>query len=127
MDKKAGNVRGRTIFTQIVYPVEECRGVKTRMIRKRKGKTWQEFWKKCRISCRENLESFTAWYRKRMLRKWALEGLQIVVSPCFSLMSPEYFVLHSKKEVKREAVRIFEKLEAEREKMLKEQTILSDG
>lgn len=70
---------------------------------------WREFWEERKIR-----------HRKRVLRRWALGGMQIVVSPCFRLMSPEYFMLHSRKEVREEAVRIFERLEEERNRIQRE-------
>lgn len=70
---------------------------------------WREFWEERKIR-----------HKKRVLRRWALSGMQLAVSPCFRLMSPEYFMLHSRKEVREEAVRIFERLEEERDRIQRE-------
>ena len=72
----------------------------------------------------ENLEEFKAMHKKKTLKRWASRNVQIAIGPYIKLMTPEFYLLNDRKTVKKEAYKMFRRLEKQRDEYVKEQKML---
>ena len=74
----------------------------------------------------EKLEELKAMHKKRPLKRWASRNVQIAIGPYIKIMTPEFYLLNDRKTVKKEAYKIFRRMEKQRDESIKEQKLLME-